>query len=107
MKSLVWLSFDLGVSGDYEGMYAWLDEKEAKECGNSVACFWCEHDGEVTDTIKTEIQDRISLNKRSRIYLAYRDDSGLKGRFIVGRRKSPPWDGYGMQEECYDDQEFG
>lgn len=35
----IWLSFDLGVSGDYEGMYAWLDDKRAKECGSSVASY--------------------------------------------------------------------
>ena len=106
MKSLVWLSFDLGVSGDYEGMYAWLDEKEAKECSNSVACFSFDYDGELTETIKAEINDRITLNKRSRIYIIYREQGRIRGRFIIGRRKSAPWDGYGMQEEWCDDQEF-
>ena len=36
MKHFVWISFDLGVKGDYEGMYAWLDSKDAKECGDST-----------------------------------------------------------------------
>ena len=106
MKSLVWLSFDLGVSGDYETMYAWLDEKEAKDCGSSVACFWFEHDGDVAKTIKAEIEDRVSLNKRSRLYLVYQEENRMRGRFIIGGRKSAPWDGYGIQEECYDEQEF-
>ena len=106
MKSLVWLSFDLGVSGDYEGMYAWLDEKEAKECGNSVACFWLEHDEDAAKTLKAEIEDRISLNKRSRIYVVYQEQGRFRGRFIIGGRKSAPWDGYGIQEECYDEQEL-
>lgn len=43
MKKFVWVSFDLGVKGDYEGMYAWLDGCGAKECGDSVACFWYSH----------------------------------------------------------------
>ena len=106
MKSLVWLSFDLGVSGDYETMYAWLDEKEAKDCGSSVACFWFEHDGDVAKTIKAEIEDRVSLNKRSRLYLVYQEENRMRGRFIIGGRKSAPWDGYGIQEEYYDEQEF-
>ena len=106
MRSLVWLSFDLGVSGDYETMYAWLDEKEAKDCGSSVACFWFEHDGDVAKTIKAEIEDRVSLNKRSRLYIVYREQNRVKGRFIIGGRKSAPWDGYGIQEEYYDEQEF-
>ena len=105
MKSLVWLSFDLGVSGDYENMYAWLDEKEAKECGDSVACFMLGHDGDIAETIKTEIQDRITLNKRSRIYIVYRDEGRFRGRFIIGRRKSASWDGYGIREKYSDDVE--
>lgn len=30
---------NLGVQGDYEGLYAWLGEHRAKECGDSVAVF--------------------------------------------------------------------
>ena len=88
MKSLVWLSFDLGVSGDYESMYAWLDEKDAKECGDSIACFLLEHDGDIAGTLNTEIRERITLNKRSRIYIVFQDENRHKGRFIIGRRKA-------------------
>ena len=37
MNKALWLSYDLGVKGDYEGLYAWLDDHNAEECGNSVA----------------------------------------------------------------------
>jgi len=37
MHTAMWMSYDLGVKGDYEGLYAWLDDHDAKECGNSVA----------------------------------------------------------------------
>ena len=37
MHTVMWMSYDLGVKGDYEGLYAWLDDHDAKECGNSVA----------------------------------------------------------------------
>ena len=47
MESFVWMSYDLGVSGDYEGLYAWLDDHNAKECGNSVAwVFSFSYDGD-------------------------------------------------------------
>ncbi len=39
MKKTIWLSYDLGVKGDYEGLYAWLDDHGAIECGESVAFF--------------------------------------------------------------------
>ena len=31
----VWISYDLGIRGDYEGLYAWLDSHRAKECGDA------------------------------------------------------------------------
>lgn len=37
MKKAIWISYDLGVKGDYEGLYAWLDDHKAIECGDSVA----------------------------------------------------------------------
>ena len=37
MQRSIWLSYDLGVRGDYEGMYSWLENHAAKECGSSVA----------------------------------------------------------------------
>lgn len=106
MERLIWLSFDLGVSGDYEGMYAWLDDHRAKECGSSVACFQFSCDGDIDEALKTEIADAVSLNKRSRVYLVYWDKNRLKGRYIIGRRKSAPWDGYGTGEELDDEQDF-
>ena len=103
MKKLIWLSFDLGVRGDYEGLYAWLDDQNAKECGSSVACFWFSHDGEaLCESLKAEIEDAVALDKRSRIYIVYQKKMRLRGHFLIGRRKSAPWVGYGLHEE-YDD----
>ena len=106
MKSSVWLSFDLGVSGDYEGMYAWLDDHNAKECGSSVAFFQFSCDGDLPQALKAEIENAVSLNKRSRVYLVYGESGKMKGRYIIGRRKSAPWDGYGAYEEHDDEQDF-
>ena len=36
-KQVIWISFDLGIRGDYENLYAWLDEHGAKECGDNFA----------------------------------------------------------------------
>ena len=108
MESIVWMSYDLGVSGDYEGLYAWLDDHDAKECGNSVAWFSFSHEGDVLESLKAEIESVVSLNKRSRIYVIYKDkdDGRRKGRFIIGGRKSAPWDGFGTHEADSDDQAF-
>lgn len=99
MKQLIWISYDLGVSGDYENLYAWLDDHGAKECGESLACFWFSGEGDVLRTLEKEIREAVSLNKRSRIYVVFTDQHNeVKGaRFVIGRRRRAPWEGYGTQ----------
>ena len=38
-QKAVWISFDLGVQGDYEGLYRWLDSFDARECGENLVLF--------------------------------------------------------------------
>ena len=101
------LSFDLGVSGDYEGMYAWLDDKNAQECGASVASFLCPDEHDLLTSLKSEIAETVTINKRSRVYVVFKDDQGKsKGRFLIGGRQSAPWDGYGRHDETDDDEDL-
>ena len=76
MRIRIWLSFDLGVSGDYERMYMWLDDKGTKECGDSVASLMFTYYGDLLASLKSEIENAVSLNKRSRVYVVYRDHEG-------------------------------
>ncbi len=32
---IIWLSYDLGIQGDYPSLYEWLDKHQAKECGDN------------------------------------------------------------------------
>lgn len=61
MKQQVWLSYDLGVTGDYEGMYQWLDRHGAKECGDAIA--WFSYDPP-TDDILYDIREDLRSNVR-------------------------------------------
>ena len=99
----IWLSYDLGVNGDYESLYSWLDDHSAKECGSSVAYLRYEFDGPFIDSLRADLTATVSLNKRSRIYVVHRRDKGFVGTFVVGRRKGAPWDGYGTAEESTED----
>ena len=103
----IWLSFDLGVSGDYEGMYAWLDDKNAQERSASLASFLCSDEQNLLASLKSEIEEAVTLNKRSRVYMIYKDGEGKsKGRFLIGGRKSAPWDGYGGHDQTDDDEDL-
>jgi len=95
MKSVIWLSFDLGVRGDYEGIYEFLDAHQAKECGDNVAFLQFEHQGDLIDNLKATLKKFVKLDTRSRVYVVFPDPAGkYKGRFVKGSRKQAPWTGY-------------
>ena len=83
-----WLSFDLGLQGDYEALYSWLDKQNAKECGSNVATF-------VSKKTRVEImRDLVAIleeEKKPRIYIISMKEGG---KFICGKRVVPPWMGY-------------
>jgi hypothetical protein len=100
-KSTVWVSYDLGVRGDYESLYAWLDDHRAKECGDSLAVLSYEHSGALLDSMKADIKDSVEINKRTRIYVIYKDakSKNVKGAFLFGGRRVPPWTGFSGRGE--------
>ena len=105
MKHFVWISFDLGVKGDYEGMYAWLDSKGAKECGDSLACFrYVEIFLQVLKQIVALVLANVEFDeKKSRVYVIRLVKGKMKGSFIFGRRRNPPCAGFGGAGEDAED----
>ena len=105
MKHQVWLSYDLSVAGDYRNLYEWLDNKDAKECGDSVAFLSFDHpDADPRNALRDELQRSVALDgKKDRIYALVSTTGKTRGSFIIGRRKSPPWAGYGMAAEQSED----
>lgn len=93
--SLCWLSYDLGVKGDYEGLYSWLDSHNAKECGDGLACIEYTIGVNFPATLVREMKRVIEISKRDRVYIIWRRPPGIvKGMFIFGTRKAAPWTGY-------------
>ena len=68
MEKTIWISYDLGINGDYENLYAWLDNKDAQDCGDSVAVLRheIENGEDVFRILKRELEDCVSFNKKSR-----------------------------------------
>ncbi|MDX6385895.1 MAG: hypothetical protein QOK48_3468 [Blastocatellia bacterium] len=96
MKRAIWICYDLGVRGNYDGLYTWLDEHEAQDCGSNLAFLRYEDQGSLVKTITAELQQLFHDSRHARIYLIHRDDKTkkVKGSFIIGGRKAPPWSGY-------------
>ena len=100
-QSTIWLSYDLGVKGDYDILYQWLDEHESKECGDSIAVLPFEYKQDLLDELSESLKGSIEFEDGNRIYVIYRlkGEQKVKGKFIVGRRKPAPWKGYAVVYE--------
>jgi len=106
MKHFIWMAFDLGVRGDFEGMYEFLDAHKAKECGDSVGAFLYEYQGDLVRELTKDLKKSVEFDKRSRVYAIFPGQDGkYKGRFVVGRRKSPAWAGHGPSQG--DEEDIG
>lgn len=104
-----WLIFDIGLSTSFEKLYSWLDDHKAIECGDNAATFVTPKSYE---SIEKEVRNACRNGSGSRVYLigptkpasaapvptppgSAPSGSQLIGKFVVGRRKSPPWSGFG------------
>lgn len=112
MKMFIWLSYDLGIQGDYNHMYAWLDNHGAIECGDSFAYVKYSIPKEVDDDsflnmLKRDLEKSISFKPGDRVYVVRysSEKDSYMGRFIIGKRRAAPWDGYGDNKG--DDTEDG
>ena len=92
----LWITFDLGVGGDYEGLYSWLDAHDAEECGESVAVLTYRCEGSIPDGLREDLKKSIHIDKHASIYVIYRDPATNenKGMFLFGGRKTSAWSGY-------------
>lgn len=105
MKKAVWLSFDFGIKGDYKGLYTWLDNHDAVECGEGLAFF--PYHTEQKDMnlflkeISEDIKKYVTLSQSDRLYIISKDTqlNFVRGFFINGDRKASPWIGFGRLKE--------
>jgi hypothetical protein len=54
------------------------------------------------EALAAEIGAAIQITRSTRIYAIYRHEDRIRGSFIIGRRKAPPWSGYAPQIEPAD-----
>ena len=83
-----WLSYDLGLRGNYESLYEWLDSHKAEECGETLATF---HSNLTSAQLRNELTRALGDSAKARLYLISRTRGGS---FLTGKRKAAPWAGY-------------
>jgi hypothetical protein len=91
MQTRVWLSYDIGIRGDLEGIFQFLGRHKATECGGNSASFVFNHTSDLISEIQKEIKKDVSLDKRTRIYLIHKSGEKYIGKFIFGTRRTAPW----------------
>jgi len=111
-KKAIWLTYDFGLKGDYTGLFTWLDNHKAVECGSGMAFFKFETNlnkfSDILEQLKSELLDSIKLSQTDRLYAIIRDEDTnlIKGKFISGSRRESPWQGYGkIRNNDYADTE--
>jgi hypothetical protein len=108
MHKAIWFSYDLGVRGDYESLYQWLDQHEAIECGDSIAFLRYEYtetnDVLFIDKLKSDITESVKLTKYDRIYVIWKDGPKIRGKFVFGNRKAAPWAGFAGNPSDFDEE---
>lgn len=99
MKKAYWISYDLGVGGDYPHLYQWLDDHEAVPCGNSVAFLFFNYKSDDPDKELLKSLSNVKLQPGNIIYVIRKKEGGDKyyGSFLYGKRQSAPWTGFGLK----------
>ncbi len=110
-KKAIWISYDLGIKGDFPGLYAWLDNQGAKEAGSSVAFINYEFSGsdnQLLSKLKMDLDKSVDFKPGDRVYVVrMRTENGtqkISGKFIVGKRRAAPWIGYGDSDNDIADE---
>ena len=110
MKKSLWISFDFGMKGDYEGLYRWLDLHNALERGYGLALIKeiniphnkSNNDDSFKKYIFQEIKKNVRIGKADRMYMIWKsieNETRIKGGFLSGGSKSAPWKGHSQINE--------
>ena len=94
MRDRIWLSFDLGFGRDHQGMYRWLIDRRARECGPAVATLVYSYDDDLVEELQADLSRAVDIHNGDRIYMIHKDhdDGEVAGRFIFGGRGQDPKD---------------
>lgn len=108
MKKTIFISYDFGMKGDYEGLFKWLDENNAEERGYGIGIIkeysydnLIKTDLEFLRSVRNELKDKIKVGSNDRIYMIWNslETNKIKAGFLFGKRKQSPWTGYAQNNQ--------
>jgi hypothetical protein len=95
----VWLNYDFGFNGDFEGMYTFLDRIKAVECGNEAAHFQLKPTPNYIESLRKSLLEQVKISKTDRIHVVISYNGKLQAGFLFGGRKRAVWVGYSIDEQ--------
>jgi hypothetical protein len=107
VKKTIFITFELGMRGDYESLYKWLDEKKAEERGYGVAIIKeyvidtsIKKDIDFLRLVKKELTQKVSFGNTDRVYMIWNgfENNLIKAGFIYGKAKQAPWTGFAEKD---------
>ena len=98
-RKSIWLNYDFGLKGNYSALFEFLDNHNALDCGNGLAYFLYENKDNLTsekvlEKLKVELEKVVQPSSSDKIYIIWKDENVVKGKFLFGNRKTPVWNGY-------------
>ena len=82
-------------------MLGWMTMR-LKEYGDGLAMIEFADEGEIHDALKDDLTKQVNFSKKDRVYAVWREEDKTRGRFLVGKRKFAPWEGYGTRNQTED-----
>ena len=100
-----YLSFDLGLQSDYQGLYSWLDKFQALQCGSRSLAYFdfpinlkSPSPIEIFNAVQEDLFKSFTPIQGDSLYLVFPDaDGSTKGVYLYGNRKTAPWNGFYTQ----------
>lgn len=112
MKKTIWISFDFGMKGDYDGLYKWLDKHDASERGYGLALIQNievpaeiknqeNPDLEFLKYFKKQLSENVKIGTNDRIYMIWNsvNKNAARGGFLFGNKKPSPWEGFAQNDQ--------
>lgn len=108
MNKTIFITYDFGMKGDYEGLFKWLDEHNAEERGYGIGIIkkynynsLIKTDIEFLKSVRIELKNKIKISSNDRIYMIWNsiEENKIAAGFLFGKSKQSPWTGYAQNNQ--------
>ena len=106
MTKTIFITYDLGIRGDFDSLYTWLDENNAEERGYGLAVIKkfsvdssLKKDIDFMRSVRDILAAKMKITSSDRIYMVWNsvENDKIKAGFLFGKSKQAPWTGFAQK----------